>query len=805
MRVRAACVEAPPREILAMHKEWTISQLLDRYPTLGLPHFQRGHVWNTDAVSLLLESLFFDTPCGTIILWKPMHPSDQGIALPGCDLANVTHLIIDGQQRIRSIHDALGDISTDATDEQDVAVEEEDIARTPVWCLNLLRVPELAGLLDSHALGDKPIFMKLIDPRDPSVKRYKYNLIPLSYLRDMAAQDAPIEWRQLRPASGQQDCDVLAALNACMLSTKMRAIFDRRLVVIVKDETDTTNSLASMVQLYNRINSGGMRVQAEEKAFATLVSVYPHTNRRLRELFRDVHGDPGTVHDRLARDEVLRRTRENRFGFKLFMRAFVQAASHHMGFSLGSSGLSFEVLNNGHVSKYLSESDGRVDRLFDEWARVVRDTVTLLREDLYCDAFQFLPETASLVPIFQLLLKYPNVLSKPPHRKLGALYLLKLMLSELPQRDIFETAKRVRESNTLEECVPIIGDLELERLAENRLKSSNSLNDRYVLLLYWLERRRGAGDFSYDHKALCDRRSRLPDKEVAINVDCNPEKQHILPYSKLRDAYGITGRGRLSTHVVNNVGNLTYISRDLNHFETGLGDQPCDLPLEREKAPNNLAAHFLMSFDAERDVFAACVKAFDALGDTSEAGNRRQRSLFECFCSARRALIVEGFKLWVSELEAEACIQEAVKVRTEPIPQLFNRSAADRIRALNYHNLVEDAVLAMHALSGQVRVQAGKSEDGNLARFYIYRKDVSSSMILKVEFGRDDLTLEPNVSQGRVAHAIADRIAGYMDSGSSSTASVVKVSDSRYRFDCTTAGANVTAHVLRAVCEMLGE
>jgi hypothetical protein len=54
----------------------------------------------------------------------------------------VTHLIIDGQQRIRSIHDALSGLATDTTGEDDVAGDEVQAVRRPVWCLNLVRLPE---------------------------------------------------------------------------------------------------------------------------------------------------------------------------------------------------------------------------------------------------------------------------------------------------------------------------------------------------------------------------------------------------------------------------------------------------------------------------------------------------------------------------------------------------------------------------------------------------------------------------------------------------------------------------------------
>src|SRR2546422_36260 len=84
---------------------WSAADLVSRCDTFGIPHFQRGLVWGTDAVSLLLESLFFGTPCGLIILWEPREPLQHGIPLAASDVFR--YLVVDGQQRIRSLHGAL--------------------------------------------------------------------------------------------------------------------------------------------------------------------------------------------------------------------------------------------------------------------------------------------------------------------------------------------------------------------------------------------------------------------------------------------------------------------------------------------------------------------------------------------------------------------------------------------------------------------------------------------------------------------------------------------------------------------------
>ena len=78
--------------------------LLKHYASFSVPHFQRGLVWDTAATALLLESLFLDTPCGSLILWTPSRVREYGVPLGD----RPHYLIVDGQQRILSLHVVLG-------------------------------------------------------------------------------------------------------------------------------------------------------------------------------------------------------------------------------------------------------------------------------------------------------------------------------------------------------------------------------------------------------------------------------------------------------------------------------------------------------------------------------------------------------------------------------------------------------------------------------------------------------------------------------------------------------------------------
>lgn len=107
---------------------------------------------------------------------------------------------------------------------------------------------------------------------------------------------------------------------------------------------------AALRENKNRINSAGKRVESEEKAFTNLISVYPEVNKSLEDFFIAVHGGDASAHskklfDGLTRDNLLRRQKENRFGFKLFMRTLAQVLAYHSNRAIGASTFSFESVN----------------------------------------------------------------------------------------------------------------------------------------------------------------------------------------------------------------------------------------------------------------------------------------------------------------------------------------------------------------------------------------------------------------------------------------------------------------------------
>jgi hypothetical protein len=422
-----------------------------------VPHFQRGLVWEESSVSLLLESLYYETPCGSIILWTPLNALQQGTPLG----KEPQYLIVDGQQRIRSLRNVFKedvDESMNYSGEEDdstVGMEngnsEEDHEENGIWCLNLGRVREL----EEDFTGGKRfrIFRRANDPRKavkdvrgaPFIDREA--LLPLRWFLEHTDEEIA--------ASVEKDGD--AALRKAVKAVLGNDVVKKRLRNILTcprfhvSTLDATYKLEDVVGIYNRINSAGKRVESEEKAFANIASVYPEVNKRLEEFFIAVHGGDASAHskklfDEFTRDNLLRRQKENRFGFKLFMRTFVQVLAYHSSKTIGASTFSFESVNADTMDDKCTR-DHLSDILY-KTKDILVYLACVLREELHCDDFRMLPETSSFWPVIQLIIRFPGLMAGG--KGITASLALRLLLADKQKKELLKLAAGVNESKNVE-------------------------------------------------------------------------------------------------------------------------------------------------------------------------------------------------------------------------------------------------------------------------------------------------------------------------------------------------------------------
>ncbi|MBI4179507.1 DUF262 domain-containing protein [bacterium] len=643
-------------------REITVEEVQGLAGRLGIPHFQRGLVWGPDSIAALLESLFHGTPCGSFVFWKCDQKSENGPPLVDGASKDISYFVVDGQQRIRSLYSIGNDEAIWESDNAEDASDPdqpESKGRKKVWCVNLTRIEGFSKLLRAHG-KEYSMFLFAVDPtRADKRSPIRTNILPIQLFEEHATWESLRDYHKcivhgdgLSPADSDF-ADLYATLRARILAVRQKKFF----VSIIE-----TNDVSDVVALYNRINSGGKRVETEERAFAKLVALQPSTWPELADVFAAVHRREGPESAAVAiqRDDVLRRGQERSFGFKLFIRVFLQVCHHHFGYSLGKSSFSFDIAKKESFLRRLRDlTDAQARSLWDETKEVLVLVCELLRSPLCCDDFRFLPDTQNLTPVFQLLISYPTLREQKFHPILASLC-LRLFLAQIDAktlaRAVYDAADP--DKNAFDVIPPLIqaADARLAKDLARSIEAASSIQDRYVLLLYWLVRRNNARDFSYTNVP----ESRRPaHAEVRIDANAKPEKQHMVPFSRLVKVLNDDDAQRGGTHPFNNIGNLTYISKELNSYETGLGDVMAPLTGESEA---NRKAHFLWEDPAASVSDKAYKELLALLGDGAPEPNEAEVSAtFDRFCKDRRERIHGGFRAWLEDLDRAACAAHALK------------------------------------------------------------------------------------------------------------------------------------------------
>jgi Protein of unknown function DUF262 len=175
-----------------------VSEVLDLFPRLGVPHFQRGRVWGKDSIAALLESLFYETPCGSFVFWDSGDNAAHGVPLhESTAAAGMDYLIIDGQQRIRSLYDAFTDAPLNEDEVTDSQPSDESSKRSKQWCINLAKAPGYDNLVKPRA-RDFPLFVYTANPKTASPRSpLRNNVLPIADVRTIPTWDAMDRYHEM--------------------------------------------------------------------------------------------------------------------------------------------------------------------------------------------------------------------------------------------------------------------------------------------------------------------------------------------------------------------------------------------------------------------------------------------------------------------------------------------------------------------------------------------------------------------------------------------------------------------------------
>lgn len=231
-----------------------IHTILDQIDSgaMALPMFQRGYVWNRDQVRALFTSLYRGYPIGTLLVWQT---TDASVAKKGGLPAPVAplSLLLDGQQRMTSLYGVIR-------------------GRAPEFFEGNERA--FSGLyfnIDSETFQFHQPVMMDGDPRWLSVT---------SLLE--GGEDAAGPILERLGAAGLNDPAYMGRV------LKLLAIRGRDLYVELVTGDDKT--VGVVVDIFNRVNSGGTKLSQGDLALAKICAEWPEARGRMHSVLEQWGG-----------------------------------------------------------------------------------------------------------------------------------------------------------------------------------------------------------------------------------------------------------------------------------------------------------------------------------------------------------------------------------------------------------------------------------------------------------------------------------------------------------------------------------
>ena len=215
---------------------------------MSLPKFQRGYVWNRDQVKTLFDSLYRRHPIGGLLVWvtessSAEHRGDNSLA-PG-----MVKLLLDGQQRITSLYGVI-------RGKAPAFFEGNDKAFTD---LQFNMETEEFSFYQPVKMKDNPFW------------------IDVTQLM-IGGNDKLGEWLS-NPA--------LISQFPLFIGRLSRLLGIKEIDLHIEEITGPDKTLDVVVDIFNRVNSGGTKLSKGDLALAKICADWPEARDRLNSLLLD--------------------------------------------------------------------------------------------------------------------------------------------------------------------------------------------------------------------------------------------------------------------------------------------------------------------------------------------------------------------------------------------------------------------------------------------------------------------------------------------------------------------------------------
>lgn len=442
--------------------------LLDRAHDgkLQLPDFQRGWVWDDERIKSLLASVSRSFPIGAIMLLETGGKAKfQAKPLEGTprDLANASKLILDGQQRLTSLYQAL---------RRDRPVNTKDSKNKPSsrwYYIDMKKSIEPDSRRDSAILS-VPIDRILrgfrgeitLDVSTPTLE-YKNDLFPVHQILNAS------QWRVEYEKFWGYSQDKIELYNEFEIS--IIECFKTYHIPVIEMDSDTDKEAVCLV--FEKVNTGGVPLTV----FDLLTASFSAENFRLRD-------------DWERRIQSFRDKPQHRVLHSLPSDHFLQCVSLLVTYKRGRSiGCYRRDILELSVSDWTQYAD-RVCEGFIRASRFLHTEKIFRREDL--------PYPTQLVPLAAILTELDSASDSFETQQiirrwywcgvLGELY--RASIESRFARDLPEVVNLVRGKSSVLPLTIQESNFRKDRLATLKTRRSAAYKGIYALLM-----QRGARDF----------------------------------------------------------------------------------------------------------------------------------------------------------------------------------------------------------------------------------------------------------------------------------------------------------------------
>ena len=229
----------------------TILDLID-IGTMALPEFQRGFVWNRDQVRGLMHSLYREHPIGSLLVWVTATETaavrGDGELAPGS-----VKLLLDGQQRMTSLYGII----------RGKPPEFFDGNTTAFTGLYFNLDEETFEFYAPMKMKDDPLWISVTELMETGVGEHVRRIMAVP---------------ECQPRVNTY-INRLTAIN----NIKKRDLH-------IEEVTGNDKTVDVVVDIFNRVNSGGTKLSKGDLALARICAMWPEARDEMRARLRKWHG-----------------------------------------------------------------------------------------------------------------------------------------------------------------------------------------------------------------------------------------------------------------------------------------------------------------------------------------------------------------------------------------------------------------------------------------------------------------------------------------------------------------------------------